>query len=596
MSTSRRGPRSVAASLMWWQVLVVLLVVAVAAVLAGLDARRDADRSAAERAQAVAETVADAPEVLAVALADEPLADRTAALQPFVEQVRAETGTSFVVVMAPDGTRWTHPDTGEIGRTYLGTRGPALAGGRVVETFTGTLGPSVRAVVPVRADGEDGAESGPVVALVAAGISVDSVGAATTEGVHLVVVAGLGVLALAVGGSYLVARRARRLTLGLAGPDLARMFTYYDAVLHSVREGLLLVDGDGRVQLVNAEARRLLDLPGGASPGDADGSLQDAGRSAAVVTGESTRAAGSLGDVVGASAADLDLPAPLVRMLTGTDEAVDEVVLTARRVLVASVRDARTPYGPGGTTGRVVTLRDRTDLLALTDELATTRSLAEALRSQAHEFSNRLHTVVSLVEMGRTQEAVDLAVDELAEAQALTDHVVGAVGEPVVAALLLGASARAAERGVDVTVAAGSHLDEGEVERGGTPVRDVLLVLGNLLDNAVDAAAAARDAATARGTPSEGALVEVFLAPDGDDLLVEVSDSGAGLTTEAAERAFQRGWSTKDDGSRLHGRGLGLALVGQTVDRLGGHVAVERSVLGGARFVVRLPARRAVAP
>ncbi|NNH22341.1 PAS domain-containing protein [Pseudokineococcus marinus] len=565
---------------MWWQALVVLAVVAVGAVLAGVDARRDAERSAGERASAVAETVADAPEVLAAATGDLDDAARTAALQPFAERVRAETGTSFVVVMAPDGTRWTHPDPAQVGGTYLGSRAAALAGGRVLETYTGTLGPSVRAVVPVRAAGPGGAESGPVVALVSAGISVAAVGREVARDVHVVAVAGGAVLVLALGGSYLVARRARRLTLGLAGPELARMFTYYDTVLRSVREGLLLVDPGGRVQLVNAEARRLLDLP------DADD------------------------DVVGRPVAQLPLPAALVRLLTADDEAADEVLLTTRRVLVASVRAARAPgVGPdggavgagtrtdatsatGAVAGRVVTLRDRTDLLALTDELETTRSLAEALRSQAHEFSNRLHTVVQLVEMGRVDEAVDLAVDELAEAQALTDHVVGAVDEPVVAALLLGASARAGERGVELVVAAGSALDEGALERTGTPVRDVLTVLGNLLDNAVDAAATARDASD--GGSGGGALVEVHLGLDAEGLAVEVSDSGRGLSAEEAGAAFRRGWSTKDDGRRLHGRGLGLALVGQTVERLGGRVEVDRSVLGGARFRVLLPAQ--VAP
>lgn len=533
---------------MWWQVALVVALVVVAAVLATVDVRADARDGAGERAEAVALSVADSPEVRAVAAGtDLDVAARSARLQPFVERVRRDTGTSFVVVMATDGTRWTHPDPTQIGRTYIGSRDAALAGGRVVETYTGTLGPSVRAVVPV-------VEGGDVVALVATGISVASVGEDAADGLRLVLLAGAGVLALALGGSYLVARRARRLTLGLAGPELARMVTYYDAVLRSVREGLLLVDADGRVQLLNEEARALLDLPD---------------------------------DVVGRPVDDLGLPPGLVRLLRGDDDVADEVVLTASRVLVASVRDARAPSGaaPAHDAGRVMTLRDRTDLLALSDELETTRSLAEALRSQAHEQANRLHTVVQLVEMGRTREAVELAVDELAAAQALTDQVVGAVAEPVVAALLLGASARAAERGVDVVVAGQSRLDEGALDRTGTPVRDVLTVLGNLTDNAVDAAASARDAAG-----GGDALVEVVLRADDDGVVVEVSDSGAGLAPEDAERAFRRGWSTKGDGGRLHGRGLGLALVGQAVDRLGGRIDVSRSDLGGARFAVRLPA------
>ncbi|MEJ5943927.1 ATP-binding protein [Pseudokineococcus basanitobsidens] len=560
MSRPPRAPRSVAAHLMWWQVLVVLLLVATAVALAALDARRDARESAAARAAAVATSVADSPDVRDVAVSGVAATEASAELQPFAEQVRRETGTSFVVVMAPDGTRWTHPDPAQVGRTYLGTRAGALAGGTVVETYTGTLGPSVRVVVPVRADGT----TGDVVALVSTGITVAQLGQGFAADLRVIALAGLGVLVLAVGGSALVARRARRITLGLAGPELARLVTTYDAVLRSVREGLVLLDDAGRVRLVNDAARALLDLP----PDD---------------------------EVLGRTPGDLGLAAGLVRVLEGpadahgTAELDDEVVLTEQRVLVASARTARPAAGaPAGAGGRVVTLRDRTDLLALTDELETTRSLADALRSQAHEFANRLHTVVALVELGRGAEAVELATDELAAAQALTDRVVGAVGEPVVAALLLGASARAAERGVELVVADGSQLDEGDLARAGVPVRDVLTVAGNLLDNAVDAAAA-------RPRPL-GAVVRVLLRTDADGALrCQVDDSGPGLAPDDAARAFRRGWSTKADDERPQGRGLGLALVGQAVHRHAGEVAVTRSDLGGARFAVVLPAGRAAA-
>jgi len=196
------------------------------------------------------------------------------------------------------------------------------------------------------------------------------------------------------------------------------------------------------------------------------------------------------------------------------------------------------------------------------------RGLTESLRSQTHEAANRLHTVVSLIEMGRADDAVEFATTELEVAQRLTDRVVGAVGDPVVAALLLGKSAEAAERGVELTVT-------GELPAAaGVPARDLVTVLGNLVDNALDAV-----------TGASWRRVDVVLDGDADKLSVTVRDSGPGLDDEAAAHALERGWSTKAGGA---GRGVGLALVAQVARRHHGEVTVGRSSLGGAEFVVML--------
>ena len=226
------------------------------------------------------------------------------------------------------------------------------------------------------------------------------------------------------------------------------MYDYYDAVLHAVREGLMLVDGDGRVRLVNDECRRLLDLPE---------------------------------DVVGRPVSELGLVPPLERTLVEGTPRQDELHVTSARVLV--LNQARAQWH-GRDLGTVVTIRDRTDLQALTGELDTARGLTEALRSQAHESANRLHTVVSLIELDRAQEALEFATEELSLAQRLTDEVVGAVDEPALAALLLGKSAQASERGIDFVV--GDHV---VVPDGVAPPRDLVTIVGNLVDNAFDALA-----------------------------------------------------------------------------------------------------------
>jgi sensor histidine kinase regulating citrate/malate metabolism len=217
-------------------------------------------------------------------------------------------------------------------------------------------------------------------------------------------------------------------------------------------------------------------------------------------------------------------------------------------------------------------MRDHTELQDLTGELSNVRAFAETLRSQAHESANRMHTVVSLLELGRPEDAVEFATAEMEIAQRLTDNVVAAVDEPVLAATLLAKAAQASERGVELVISEDSAISSGS----GVPPRDLVTVVGNLLDNAIDAAA------EGGGRPR----VTVTVVEEAHQLVVEVADTGPGLDAARVTDAFRRGWSTKTT-TAAHGRGLGLALVGQVVSRLGGTVKVTNE--GGAVFRVCLP-------
>ncbi|MGZ4749386.1 MAG: ATP-binding protein [Oryzihumus sp.] len=524
MTSPRRW--SLAGQIFAAQVLVAVLVLAGGLGGAYVQARHAGEQQATSRVLAVAHTVAATPLVVQAV----GTADPTTTLQPLAEQVRRSTDTDFVVVMSPAGRRWTHPDPRQIGRQFIGHIAAAAGGRDLTETYTGTLGPSVRAVVPVRDS------TGTVTGLVSVGIRQTAVAAAVASQLPEL----LGAAALAAvlfgTGSWLVARRLRRQTGGLGAAELQEMAEYYDAVLHSVREGLLLIDGAGRVRLANDEARRLLSLP------------------------ES---------VVGRPVTEAGLTPSLTGTLASGEPREDELHVTDARVLV--LNQARANW-QGRDLGTVTTLRDRTDLEALTGELDSARGLAEALRSQAHESANRLHTVVSLIELGRADEALTFATGELAVSQRLTDEVVASVQEPALAALLLGKAAQASERGIELEVE-GSGVPEGVV-----PSRDLVTIVGNLVDNALEAVT---------GQPGTR---RVRVATDWQDgcAVLTVSDTGPGLPPEYLERAFARGWSTKAGGGP-GGRGLGLALVRQSVLRLGGTLSVEGPP--GATFVVRLPAR-----
>jgi two-component system, CitB family, sensor kinase len=517
----------VARQVLLLQVLVVLVLVVVSVALAAYDARRDTRDAATERAVSVAEAVADSPTITDALGTPDP----SSTIQPFADRVYHDADVDFVVVMSMDRIRYSHPDPDNIGKRFVGDVGTAPEGTPFTQQFTGTLGPSMRAVVPVFAP--DG--SGRVVAMVSVGITIASIDQQLRSDLELIGISALLVLGVGLAGTWLVGRRLRRQTHGLGAAEITRMYEYYTAVLGAVREGLLLLDTGGRVQLVNDEARRLLDLPD---------------------------------DVIGRRLADLGLAPGLVAAALGRTAESDDIYLAGDRVLVMSSSPAT---WQGADVGAVVTLRDHTELRAVTGELDVVRELSDSLRAQNHESANRLHTMVSLIELGRVDEAVDFATEELQVAQLLTDQVVGAVGDPVVEALLLGKSADAAERGIELRI-------EGTLPDTDVPARDLVTVLGNLVDNAFEALAGT-DATDVR-------RVRVELGGDAAAVVVSVEDSGPGLDDEAVAHALDRGWTTK--GSGAAGRGVGLALVAQVARRHGGDVEIGGSGLGGARFTVTL--------
>ncbi|GII95219.1 sensor histidine kinase [Sinosporangium siamense] len=512
---------SVAGQVLLMQIVVVSVTVAGGILLTLYNTRELLADEAGRAAKAVAISVADSPSVITALAGPDP----SKTLQPYAERTRREAGLDFITIMSTAGIRYTHPNPGQIGKPFLGNTAPALAGHAFTEQFTGTLGLSVRAVAPVR--GEDGAVRG----MVSAGTTVKRIGDRFREQAG---VAGLtGLLGLSVGGvgTVLVSSRLRRQTRGLDAAELTRIYEHHDAILHAVREGLLLIDAERRLTLCNDGARALLGLAAGVEGGHVSG---------------------------------LPLARSLIDLLTGGEERTDEIHLTGERVLVVNMAPVRSG---SRRLGYVVTLRDHTELQDLAGRLDAAHGFTESLRSAAHESANRLHTVVTLIELGRTEQAVAFATAELATAQQLTDKVVGAVREPVLAALLLGKTAQADERGVELSITPDSELDDV-----GLDGRDLVTILGNLVDNALDAAVTG-------GSP---ARVRVTLRADAGEVLIRVADSGPGLGEREAADAFRRGWTTKADG-----RGLGLAMVGQAVRRLAGTIEVEREE--GATFTVRLP-------
>jgi sensor histidine kinase regulating citrate/malate metabolism len=345
-------------------------------------------------------------------------------------------------------------------------------------------------------------------------------------------------IALVAGGllSMLVARRVRRQTRGLDPEELAALYDHHDAVLHAIREGVVVVGRDDRLQLVNGEARRLLGLPG---------------------------------DAVGRPISDLVQDASLLQALRGRSAAGEGLHVVGGRVLVTGQRSAERD---GKRLATVTTLRDRTELEGLVRELATVRGLADALRAQAHESANELHTVVGLVELGRYDDAIAFASRRIGVTQDEVDLVQERVGDPALAALLLAKAAACRERGVQLALDSSSNLPAALL-----PSEDLVTIVGNLIDNALDALGG-------RG----GGRIDVRLVSEDGRIRLQVRDDGPGIPGDALGHVFEAGWSTKP-GTAAGSRGLGLALVSTAAARLGGRV--EASNDGGAVFTVDVPAR-----
>lgn len=534
-----RRPRRVFAQVLTAQVALTtgVMVLATGLFLAPLSAQLD--DQAMRRALSIAQTTAADPDLARELATTAP--DPHGPVQAGAERIRKATGALYVVVLDTRGVRWSHTHTAEIGRHVSTDPSRTLAGRQVRQIDTGTLGRSARAKVPLR-DGR-----GRIVGAVSVGIAYESVHSRLLGTLPAVLRYAGAALAVGVLAALLLARGLRRRTHGVAFADISALLDEREAMLHGIREGVVAFDRHGRIRLVNDEAGRLLGLDG--------------------------RAAGRPLDEVLA-------PGRTTDVLAGRVAGADLLAVCGGRVLVAN----RMPTPDGGA---VVTLRDRTELELLGRELDGTQGLLDALRAQDHEHANQLHTLRGLLELGRHDTAVDFVTEVTSAHRASAEQIAEKVHDPLLSALLVGKAAVAAERGVPLRVSPATLLPDAVVDP-----RDLVTVLGNLLDNALDAAAGHR-----RAEP----FVEVELRAEGGTAVLRVSDTGAGVPPGLRERIFAEGWSTKaappDAGDHApgrpvafhRGRGIGLALVRRLAERYGGMARVTARAGGGAVFTVVLP-------
>lgn len=454
-------------------------------------------------------------------------------VQERAEEIRLATGAQYVVVGDRRGTRLAHPDPGKIGLPFVGgDLEPALSEGQsYVSEAVGTLGPSLRGIVPVRSG------AGEIIGFVAVGHLLSDVEETVWSEQKLIYGYVAVVLLFGVVGAIVIARGLKSAIFGLEPHEIAALYRERSTIIGTIREGVVAIDAEGRLTLVNQAALTYL------------GQAADT-------------------DLRGSRLAEICPCEELSRVLAEGAQVPDREIEVRGRSMVVNAR----PMAGGGA---VASFRPKDELDVLARKLSHLQEYSEIMRAQTHEYSNKLYTIAGLIQIGALQEALELVMTEVSGYQELIRTLAESVPDPVVSGLILGKFNRARELKIRFLFDPESSLHDlpERVER-----EHLVTILGNLLDNAFEAV---------RDTSGERE-VRLFLTDLGADLIVEVEDSGPGIAPEVTERLFDKGVSTRNG----FGRGMGLHLVDQALGSLGGQISFGRGDLGGALFVVSIPKER----
>lgn len=527
--TARKRPMKLSTSVILMVSAVIiplLLVVHLLYFFQISDATRD---GLEDKAMAVARTLADSPQVQQALL----LPPQTRQIQPLAEAIRKRNDLLFVVITNMDGIRYSHPNKDAIGHHYIGNDiNTALVGNENVSVNHGVLGEAVRVYTPVYDSQHQ------QIGVVAIGISLDKVKAQINHSRWSIVWTALfGALISAI-GIWCLVRMLKRILFGLEPYEISTLFEQRQAMLQSIKEGVIAVDDQAHVNLINQTARQL---------------LRDT------------------------SSVDVPLPGhisdsqPLIATLrevlqTGKPLRDQEITLNGRVLLSNTV-----PVHSNNTIiGAICTFRDKTEVSQLMQRLSGMVNYVDALRERSHEFMNKLHVILGLLHMKSYERLEDYILSTANNYQAEIGSLQLRIKSPVIVGFLLGKINRAHDAGLRLTLAEDCLMPDNDNE---DQVAVLITVLGNLIENAFDAL---------QGQP-EGE-VSVLLHYQEGWLSCEVSDDGPGIAPENVQAIFEKGFSSK--GSE---RGVGLFLAKQQAENLGGSISVESEPGVYTQFYVQLP-------
>ncbi len=509
---------------------VVIFSLLVTDILISHNVERTTEDSQAEKAKTIAHIVANDSVVIngLIGKAD------TSAIQTYTNRILKNTGVQFIVVMDMDGIRKSHPNPQKIGHHFIGgDEGPALKGKEHVSLAEGTLGISMRVFVPIFS------ETGEQLGAVAVGISADNVKERVKQSRHIIYIGvGVGVL-IGIIGAILLARHIKKSLFGLEPHRIAKILEERNTMLLSVKEGIIAVDKEANVTLINNEAKRLFKKSG----------LEE--------------------DFIGKDV-ELYMPNSRIKEVLQTGEVQ---LNEEQNIYGITIVTNRVPlYVKGEIVGAIATFRDKTEIRKLAEELTGIRLYAEALRAQSHEFMNKMHVVLGLTHMKQYEELQKYVSSMVSEHQYEIGGVMKRIKSPVFAGFLLGKLSYAREKNIKLIISEDSYLPEIYDE---SITHELITIVGNLIDNALEAVIHCKKKQVEVGIQYQNALT------------ITVQDTGKGIEEDAVDALFTKGYSTKGDN-----RGYGLYLVKESIQRINGEIHISSLLGEGTTITIEIPKGR----
>lgn len=514
-------------------VILILFVILLTSILFFYTLSNTVEKQLGKRALHVATTIAEMDQVRNAFFIEEP----STIIQPIAEQIRLETGAEFIVIGNKEGIRYSHPLPERIGRKMVGgdNERALIQGKTYVSKARGSLGPSLRGKAPIRD------ENGNIIGIVSVGFLLEDIHKMIIDYGSPIIWIALSGLIIGVVGSIILARNIKKVMFGLEPEEISSLYTQRNAVIESVREGIMVVNKRGEIAIANQAAHEIL-------------MIHD-------------------GQVVGKPVLEVIPNTTMLEVLETGEEQLDRQLELNGKKIIAN----RLPVKIGNEViGVVSSFRLKSEMEQLTEELSQVKRYTEALRAQTHEFNNMLYTLSGLIQLESYDEALELIHNETAVHQDLVQFIMKKLKDPWFGGIILGFYNRAKELKVDFILDRESSLQT-------LPSRIdnsyFVSILGNLITNAFEA--------VEKNSEKEKS-VRLFITDLGDDLLIEVEDSGQGISDHLVTNIFERGFSTKNGGNR----GYGLARVKELVDELGGSIAIEKGDWDGALFIIAIPKER----
>lgn len=485
-----------------------------------------------EKALKVAQTIAAMPNVIAA------ITQRDIIFLNELAAALTETNQAlFIVIGDRDGLRLAHPNEQKIGLSMADDddddNSEVLIDGRgYISKAEGSLGPSMRGKAAVR-DGSDR----DIVGVISVGYSLDQVDAVIDQYSKVLFIVISLMITSSVVVAVIIASRFKKAIFGLEPEQISQLFEEQAATLESIHEGVIAINHEGIITTVNKKAIETLNLDKFSLGQHISSVLPDSG---------------------------------MLRIIdTGAPQFDIEIWLNGQAMIVNRV-PLKTDIK---TIGAVSSFRPKNELDLVSKKLSRIQTLADSLRSQAHEYSNKLHTISGLIQLGALDEALAVIGNETAVHQALIRQLMDTIKEPLISGCILGKYSRAREMGLALNVDKESQLG---LFSDYLPKDEVVSCLGNLIDNALEATLA---------HTGSGGEVSISMTDIGDDFIFEVEDQGGGIQVLEQDQLFEKGYSSKSEKNR----GLGLYLIKQLIEQWGGNVTIDSELGKGSRFTLYLP-------